>query len=111
MILWWANLVGSTIGFTLGSVLLKRFADTNAVPFLLLSLAVLAVSNLFFVQVLRNGLGQGIIASSMAQIILMAALGVLLFGERMTFSQMLGVALAAASIYLIIDSGHAAAVR
>lgn len=61
MILWYASLIGSTIGFTLGSVLVKRFTDTNAMPLLLLSFTVLAVRTMFFVQVLRSGLGQGII--------------------------------------------------
>lgn len=108
MIFWWANLAGSTVGFTLGSALLKRFADTGAVTSLLLSFAVLGVSNMLFVSVIRTGLGTGIIASSMSQIILMAALGVLVFGERFSALQVLGVALAATSIALILGFGPSA---
>ncbi len=108
MIFWWANLAGSTVGFTLGSALLKRFADTGAAASLVLSFLVLGVSNMLFVSVIRTGLGAGIIASSMSQIIFMAALGVLVFGERLTALQVIGVALAATSIALITGFGSSA---
>ncbi|MEM7318498.1 MAG: hypothetical protein AAF408_05685, partial [Pseudomonadota bacterium] len=67
-----------------------------------LSFTILAVSNLIFVQVIRTGLGQGIVASSMSQIILMAALGMLVFGEKLTGAQLAGVVLATLSIALIL---------
>ena len=105
MIFWWATLAGSTVGFTLGSALLKQFADTGAAAPLVLSFAVLGVSNLLFVHVIRTGLGTGIIASSMSQIILVAALGVLVFGERLSAMQVIGVALAATSIALLTGFG------
>lgn len=105
MFCWWANLAGSTFGFTLGSALLKRFADTGATSSLLLSFIVLGASNLVFVQVIRLGLGQGVIASSMLQIVLTAALGALVFGERFSAGQVGGVVLAVASIALIMDFG------
>lgn len=107
--IWWLNLAGSSVGFTLGSLFLKKFADTGEWAALMLSFFILAGSNLFFVQVIRSGLGQGIVASSMFQAILIAALGVLVFGERLSATQMSGVALAAFSIFLILDSGSAAA--
>ncbi len=109
MIIWWMNLAGSTAGFMLGSVLLKRFADTSHAPSLLLSFSVLAASNILFVQVIRSGLGQAVIASSMTQIIVMAALGVLIFGERMSVFQVFGVALAATSIFMVMWSAPSAA--
>ena len=102
MTLWWLNLAGSSVGFTIGSLLLKRFADTGALLMLSLSFAVFAVSNLLFAQVLRGGLGQGVVASSMLQIVLMAILGVLVFGEKLSVLQVTGVALAAMSLYLIL---------
>ena len=105
MIFWWANLAGSTVGFTLGSALLKRLADTGAVPSLLLSLAVLGVSNILFVHVIRVGLGTGVIASSMSQIVFVAALSVIVIGERLTAMQVIVVALAATSIVLITGFG------
>ncbi len=83
MTLWWLNLAGSSSGFTLGSLCLKRFADTGAWTTLSVSFAIFAVSNLLFAQVLRAGLGQGVVASSMLQIILMAILGFLVFGEKL----------------------------
>ena len=102
---WWLNLAASSIGFALGSLLLKKFADTGTTMALAMSFAVLVVSNLVFVQVIRSGLGQGIVASSMMQVIMIAALGVLLFGERLSALQVAGVALAAASIFLMLGPG------
>ena len=102
MLFWWMNLAGSSVGFTLGSLLLKRFADTGAWTTLSLSFAIFAVSNLLFAEVLRDGLGQGVVASSMLQILMMALLGVLIFGEKLSGLQITGVALAAMSIFLIL---------
>ncbi len=103
--IWWFCLAGSSVGFTMGSLLLKRFADGAGIATLTASIAILALSNVFFVQVIRNGLGQGVVASSMSQVILMAAFGVLVFGERLSMVQVLGVAMAAASLFLITGSG------
>ncbi|MEM0949900.1 MAG: hypothetical protein AAGK37_21070 [Pseudomonadota bacterium] len=105
MTMWWLNLAGSSVGFTLGSLLLKRFADTGGWTVLSFSFAIFAVSNLLFAQVLRGGLGQGIVASSMLQIILMATLGVLIFDEKLSILQIAGVALAVTSIFLILGPG------
>ena len=105
MFFWWAHLAGSTVGFAVGSALLKRFADTSALPSLLLSFAVLGISNMLFVQVIRSGLGQGIIASSMSQILLISAFGVLVFDERLSAIQMAGIVMAVASIILILGFG------
>lgn len=104
--LWWISLVGSTLGFTLGSALLKRFADTAGVPSLAGAFAVLAASNLLFVYVLRGGFGQGIIASSMVQVILVSLVGIAVFDERLTAAQILGVVLAATSVFLVVGPGH-----
>ncbi len=62
---WWLNLAGSTIGFTVGSLLLSQFGDAGTTMALAVSFAVLVFSNLFIVQVIRSGLGQGIVAPSM----------------------------------------------
>ncbi len=108
MSVWVLSLIGSTLGFTFGSALLKRFADTNELQMLLFSFGVLGVSNLLFVHVIRGGLGQGVIASSLSQIVFMAGLGALYFGERLTIQQILGVLLAALSLWLIMSSGSSA---
>ena len=96
------TLAGSTVGFTIGSLALKRFADTGAWSMLSVSFAIFALSNLLFAQVLRSGLGQGVVASSMSQILLMAVLGVWLFGERLSLYQLAGVVMAATSLFLIM---------
>ena len=105
MSIWLFSLLGSSAGFTLGSVLLKRFADTGAWSNLSMSFMIFAASNLLFVRVLKGGLGSGVVASSMVQIILMAALGALIFGERLGSPQIIGVVLAAISVCLMIRPG------
>ena len=104
MTLWWLNLAGSSIGFTFASLLLKRFADTGAPAAISLALVVLGLSNVFYIQVIRSGLGQGTVASSMSQVILMAVLGFVFFGERLTPFQTLGVVFAALSIFLMLGA-------
>ena len=55
MTMWWLNLAGSSSGFTLGSLCLKRFADTGAWTTLSVSFAIFAVSNLLFAQMMTLG--------------------------------------------------------
>lgn len=105
MSVWWMHLAASTVGFTVGSLLLKKYADAGGVPCLVLTALVLVASNVSFVEVIRGGFGQGIIASSMVQMILMVALGAVLFGETYSPAQGLGVILAVMSMYLILGAG------
>lgn len=107
MSIWWVHLGGSSAGFMLGSLMLKRYADTGALVPLSLSFAIFALSNLLFAEVLKAGLGQGVVVSSMLQVILMAGLGVMMFGERLSLVQMGGVLLAAISLFMILHPGSA----
>ncbi|MCP4409306.1 MAG: hypothetical protein GY807_16445 [Gammaproteobacteria bacterium] len=97
----WISLLASSLGFTAGSVFLKRFADQGAIGDLTVSFLVFAISNLIYAQVLARGLGQSVVLSSMTQIIVMSGLGALLFGERLTPQQIGGLVLAVLSIWLI----------
>ncbi len=101
----WISLVASSLGFTAGSVFLKRFADQGAMSDLTVSFIVFAISNLIYAQVLARGLGQGVVLSSMTQIVVMSGLGALLFGERLTPQQICGLILAVLSIWLICSAG------
>lgn len=104
MVSWWLYLVGSTGGFTLGSFLLKRFADSGQLHAVAWSFLVLTLSNLLFVQVIRSGLGQGIVASSMMQVLLVAGLGVVVFNEAFSIVQFIGLAFAITSILLVFGA-------
>lgn len=87
--------------FIAGTVYLKRFADTSSMPSLAIAFVLLAIGNIMFVQVLRGGLGSGVVASSMSQIIVMTAISAFIFGERVQLQQLLGVAMAVGSIFLM----------
>lgn len=104
----WISLAASSLGFTAGSVFLKRYADLGGIGDLTISFTVFAISNLLYAQVLARGLGQGVVLSSMAQIVLMSGLGVMLFKERLTTPQIGGLILAVVAIWLICSQTQSA---
>lgn len=79
------NLVVSSVGFATGGYFLKRFADFGALSDLACAFAIYALSNIIYAQVIAKGLGQGAALSSMSHLLLMSTLGVLVFGERLTY--------------------------
>ena len=97
---YWFILSAAGASFTLGSVLLKQFADTGVGYVLLLGVLAFGLGNLAYVRLLTYGLGQGAAMSSMSQVIALYALGAVLFGERLAMPQLAGLALAMASIWL-----------
>lgn len=94
----------SSMGFVAGGLLLKRFSESGASGDLIASLSVYFISNVIFARVLVHGLGQGMVISSMVQMVLMVGAGALLYGERFGERQMLGLALALAVIWLFSKS-------
>lgn len=98
----------SSLGFATGSVFLKRFADNGAVADLMMSFGIFAIANLFFAQILARGLGQGVVLSSMTQILLVSGIGALFFGERLALNQVAGLAFAVLSIWLICGASSSA---
>ena len=102
------HLVASSAGFALGSVLLKRYADSGSWGDLALAFGVFAASNLLYVPVLARGLGQGAALSSMAQLILMSALGMLIFGEKLGPYNVAGLVTALITVWLFAVAQHAA---
>lgn len=97
---YWFTLSAAGASFTLGSVLLKKFADTGGGYVLLLAVLALGLGNLAYVRLLAYGLGHGAAASSMSQVIALAVLGAALFGERLAMPQLAALGLAIASIWL-----------
>lgn len=100
-------LTAAGASFTLGSVLLKQFADTGVGYLLLLAALALGLGNLAYIRLLAHGLGQGAVMSSMSQVIALSLLGAVLFGERLGPSQLAGMGLALASIWLFSQSQSA----
>ena len=97
---YWIVLSATGAGFTLGSVLLKQFADTGVGYVLLLAICAFGFGNLAYIRLLAHGLGTGAVMSSMSQIIALTVLGAVLFGERLGLPQLAGLGLAIASIWL-----------
>ena len=97
---YWFILSAAGASFTLGSVLLKQFADTGVGYVLFFAILALGIGNLAYVRLLAHGLGQGAVMSSMSQVIALSVLGAVLFGERLAMPQLAGLVLAIASIWL-----------
>lgn len=97
---YWFILSAAGGSFTLGSLLLKKFADTGAGTALLFAFLALGVGNLAYIRLLAHGLGQGAVISSMSQVIALSVLGALFFGERLGLHQLSGLGLAVVSIWL-----------
>ena len=89
---------GAIIGFALGGVFLKRYADLGHSHDLITSLAAYLLANLLFVEIPKRGLGFGMVLSSAGQLCLMVLVGALVFGERVGPMQGVGVTLAVLAI-------------
>ena len=85
---------GAVLGFALGGVFLKKFADFGQSHDLAISLTAYLIANLAFIEILRRGLGFGMVLSSAGQLCLMVLIGALVFGERIGPMQGVGVMLA-----------------
>ncbi len=101
------NLCVSSVGFAVGAVYLKRYADHGAWLDLGGAFLVFGLSNLVYAQVLARGLGQGVVLSCMAHLIVMSVAGVLMFGERMGIYHVAGLVSALATIWLFTLANHA----
>ena len=94
----WLRFIGAVIGFALGGAFLKKYADFGQPHDLAVSLAAYLAANLAFIEVVKRGLGSGMVLSSMGQLCLMVLIGALVFGERIGPMQGVGVALAVLAI-------------
>ncbi|MEJ8561700.1 hypothetical protein QTO30_11040 [Yoonia sp. GPGPB17] len=104
MMSYWLVLTAVGASFSLGSVLLKQFADTGVGSALLFAILVLGIGNLAYVRLLAHGLGNGAVLSSMSQVVALSILGAVLFGERLGLPQLAGLGLAIVSIWLFSQS-------
>jgi len=100
----------STAGFASGSFFLKRFADHGLMSDLMTAYAIFAISNLAYAAVMTKGLGQAVVLSGLSQMLLVSAIGVLVFGERLAPAQLAGLFLSVVSVWLFASkSGDTAA--
>ncbi len=95
-------LAGSTAVFVAANAVLKVYAVKGGVPVLLGALALFCVGNTLMVQVMRlNGLGLAIALSAIFQLVAIALMAMVVFGERPTGLQLAGMALGVVAVAMI----------
>ncbi len=81
----------------------RGFIATNNIWILILSLSLYCVGNLVMVRLMREGgLGLAISISAVAQLVLINIIAFFVFDERLTVSQMAGIALGLVSMALLL---------
>ena len=103
-------LIAAMIVFLSAATASRYYVSTNNILLLVFSLALYCVGNLMMVRLMREGgLGLAISASAVAQLLLINVIAFAVFGERMTLTQIAGVALGVVSMGLMLlpSSGKA----
>lgn len=81
----------------------RYYVANNNILILLFSLGLYCVGNLMMVRLMREGgLGLAISASAIAQLLLVNVIAFAIFGERLTTTQMAGVALGFVAMGLML---------
>lgn len=86
--------------FALGGSTLKVYADTQQTAPLAMSLTAYLVGCVLFADVLRRGLGFGMVLATMLELSVMVVIGALFFGERLGIAQYSGLACALSAMVL-----------
>lgn len=95
-------LAAAMAAFVAANSVLRTYAQSGVALTLAGALGLFLVGNLIMVRVMREGgLALAVAISSVVQLVLLALIGVLWFGERLTPVQMTGVALGIVSVALI----------
>lgn len=95
-------LSGAMAAFVLANSVLRAYAASGAWPTLALALFCFLVGNLMMVRLMReSGLALAVSISSVVQLVALALIGVLWFGERLTGVQTAGVALGIVAVAMI----------
>jgi glucose uptake protein len=93
---------GAMAAFIAANSVLRAYAGSGAWPTLALALGCFLVGNLMMVRLMReSGLALAVAISSVVQLVALALIGVLWFGERLTGMQTAGVALGIVAVALI----------
>lgn len=88
--------------FVAANSVLRTYAHSGVAMTLAGALGLFLVGNLIMVRVMREGgLALAVAISSVVQLVLLALIGVLWFGEKLTPVQMAGVVLGIVSVALI----------
>lgn len=100
-------LAASTLVFMGANALLKTYAGGAGVAVLGAALALFCLGNYIMVWVMRSGgLGVAISLSAIFQLLAITAMAVVVFGERPTMVQGLGMGLGVVAVALIALGGN-----
>lgn len=101
-------LTAATAVFMAANTLLKTYANGAGLAILIAALTLFCVGNYIMVWVMKGGgLGIAISLSAIFQLLAITALAMLVFGERPTLVQGLGMALGVVAVALIALGGRA----
>lgn len=94
------RLVLTTVLFSVGGISLKAYADSQNLFYLLLTLLTYSVGSYFFADILKHGLGFGMVVMSMLDLAIMVFIGALFFEEALQPSHYAGLAFAFCALVL-----------
>jgi small multidrug resistance pump len=95
-------LAGAMAVFVVGNSVLRAYAGNGNVGVLVTALCLFTVGNLMMVRLMReSGLAIAISVSSIVQLVLISLVAVVVFGERPTGMQLLGMGLGVVAVGLI----------
>ncbi len=97
------NLMASTVIFLGAAAASRTYVGNNHLPWFILALALYCLGNYVMVRLMReSGMGIAFSVSAITQLILVNAIAIAFFGERMSNIQYAGLALGLVSIGLIV---------
>jgi glucose uptake protein len=98
-----AWLGAAMVVFLSGSTALRAYVSAPRIGLLVAALVLYTLGNLIMVRLMREtGMAVAISISAVLQLVLAAAVGILLFGERPALLQSLGLALGVVAVALIV---------
>ena len=84
----------------------RAYIGSNSIPMLIFSLGLYCVGNLVMLKLMREGgLAMAVSISAIAQLLLINVIAMVIFGERLSTTQLIGVAVGAVAMALMLFPG------
>ncbi|CAN7516644.1 hypothetical protein LJR030_005302 [Rhizobium sp. LjRoot30] len=102
-LLWLAVALGTFLSAATAS---RAYISSNSIPMLIFSLGLYCVGNLVMLKLMREGgLAMAVSISAIAQLLLINVIAMVVFGERLSTTQLIGVAVGAVAMALMLFPG------
>ncbi|PWE57033.1 hypothetical protein DEM27_05145 [Metarhizobium album] len=102
-LLWLAVALGTFLAAATAS---RAYIGSNSIPMLLFSLGLYCAGNLVMLKLMREGgLAMAVSISAIAQLLLINVIAMVVFGERLSTTQLIGVAVGAVAMALMLFPG------